>query len=231
MGYSSVTLSRVLQSCGRCIFFFLEILVINSTEPLSTKCIITLACTLMGNGGTRDEKSLPLQVRTDRFLLASEHFCRFTFPDSPATTISYWWELNRTQAKQRMSFKLLLSYREKRTKKDDTEKRSLSKRVMGVGYICVMRLNFEDYVCTMGPGSISWLLGPSSQRRSLLTASWSRPWVSASAYRHVGARRKGVLGGPAGSWIWPAGKAIAGTAWQIWHKPLTKTPLCPISRF
>lgn len=59
-------------------FFFLEIPDINSTEPLGTKCIITLPCTLMGNGGTRHQKLLPLQVKSDRFLLAPEQFCQIS---------------------------------------------------------------------------------------------------------------------------------------------------------
>lgn len=70
-------------------FFFLEILVIQGTEPLGTKCIFTLICVLIGNGRTREKKLLPLQLKPDSFLLASDCFCWFTFPDSPTTTISY----------------------------------------------------------------------------------------------------------------------------------------------
>jgi len=57
-------------------FFFLEILVIDSTEPSGRKGIITLPCVLMDNQGARDQKLLALQLKTV-FLLASEHFCRF----------------------------------------------------------------------------------------------------------------------------------------------------------
>lgn len=67
-----VELPRIMEDG---LFLFLEIPDINSTEPLGTKCIITLPCTLMY---TRHQKLLPLQVKSDRFLLALEQFCQIS---------------------------------------------------------------------------------------------------------------------------------------------------------
>lgn len=46
------------------LFFFLEILVIKSTEPLGSKCMFILPCMLMGDGRIREKKLLPLQLKT-----------------------------------------------------------------------------------------------------------------------------------------------------------------------
>lgn len=58
-------------------FFFLEILVIKSTEPLGSKCIFTLPCMLIGIGRTR-EKAASSAVENS-FLLASDFFVGLHF--------------------------------------------------------------------------------------------------------------------------------------------------------